>query len=238
MTYLNSDHEEVFAWLHTLSLRQGDRDWIDRMEQAMHRQGGALSNKQVGVLERIVEKVGQGDADIRGIFLPTRDDSPRQGDSPRKRPKRRKAKKAVPRIENPALIVQVENPVLEIYTDGSCNPNPGRGGWGVVIIEGRKVTEFCGGDPDTTNNRMEMQGIVEALKRIPDGTPAVIYSDSRLCIQQASGRWKARTNRDLVEQARTLASRKTVELRWIRGHNGHRWNELADQLAARGRYGL
>ena len=125
--------------------------------------------------------------------------------------------------------------MLEIFTDGSCSPNPGRGGWAFVVIQdGRCIKERFGGEPDTTNNRMEITAIIQALFGLPPGTTATIVSDSKLCVEILSGRWRAKANRDLIDEARELMRERRIKFRWVRGHNGNRWNERADALAARG----
>ncbi len=138
-----------------------------------------------------------------------------------------------------------------VFTDGSAVPNPGPGGWGVVyVVGGEVVAERHGHEPDTTNNRMELTALIEAAGLVPPGTPATVYSDSRLAVRTitewAAGweqrGWKRRSgpveNLDLVKRA-YLAYRRRPELRpeWIAAHSGHRWNEYADALAARWRLG-
>lgn len=120
---------------------------------------------------------------------------------------------------------------MEIYTDGSCEPNPGNGGW-AYVIPSTGIDKF-GGEPDTTNNRMEMQAIIETLR---DTVGAVtILSDSQLCIYLLRGAWKAKRNRDQVAEARTLMAGRRVTFQWVRGHNGNQHNERADLLASKGR---
>ncbi len=129
-------------------------------------------------------------------------------------------------------------PALEIYTDGSCNPNPGRGGWGFVAVQdGRNIEEGFGGEPKTTNNRMEITAIIQGLLSIPPGTMATIVSDSQLAINVISGNWRAKANRVLVKEAQALTGERRITFRWVRGHDGDRWNERADVLATRGMAG-
>jgi ribonuclease HI len=125
--------------------------------------------------------------------------------------------------------------LIQIYTDGACVPNPGRGGWGFVVVEGGYVVfEHYGGEIRTTNNCMEMTAIIEAMQWIPGGLRAVVYSDSDYCVKVITGRWKAKKNLGLVKRARKLLRHTKTELRWIKGHNGNRWNEKADELAGKG----
>jgi len=133
-----------------------------------------------------------------------------------------------------------------VFTDGSASPNPGPGGWGVVwVVDDEIVAQKSGRDPDTTNNRMELMALIEAVKLVPESTPATLYSDSNLAVRTinewAAGwkrrGWKRKTgpveNLDLVRELFELVQgRPELELHWIKAHVGHRWNEYADRLAA------
>ena len=136
-----------------------------------------------------------------------------------------------------------------VFTDGSAEPNPGVGGWGVVWVrDGKVVAERSGGEPDTTNNRMELRALIEAYRLVPEGTPVTLWSDSNLVVRTvnewAAG-WEQRgwkrssgpvQNLDLVQELYGIArSRPEVTVAWIKAHVGHEWNEYADRLAARGR---
>jgi len=141
------------------------------------------------------------------------------------------------------------DPHTGIFTDGSAVPNPGPGGWGVVyVIDNEIVAERSGHDPDTTNNRMELTALVEALDVIPEGTGMTVYSDSNLAVRTinewAAGwekrGWKRKAgpveNLDLVKKAYLgYRRRPELELKWIKAHVGFRWNEYADELASRWR---
>ena len=135
-----------------------------------------------------------------------------------------------------------------VFTDGSCEPNPGPGGWGWVWVEGGEIrAEGHGREPDTTNNRMELRALIEAIAALPDDRDLVVYSDSQLCVKtinewapgwEARG-WKRKSgpikNLDLVKQLLALVrSKPRVEVQWIRAHDGTRWNEYADALASLG----
>ena len=137
-----------------------------------------------------------------------------------------------------------------IWTDGACEPNPGRGGWGFLILDevGRVVQEGCGGEPATTNNRMEMKAILMALRVVPDRSKAVVFSDSRYCVNGLTiwrKGWKRRDwrkkdgapmpNRDLWLELEAETARVNASFLWVRGHNGDPGNERADALADRGR---
>jgi ribonuclease HI len=137
-------------------------------------------------------------------------------------------------------------PDTGVFTDGSCDPNPGAGGWGVVWVEGGEIrTERSGQEPDTTNNRMELKALIEALGMLDEDARVPVYSDSQLCVKTinewAAGwerrGWKRKTgpikNLDLVQELWALSkTHPAVELQWIRAHDGSRWNEYADALAS------
>ena len=143
------------------------------------------------------------------------------------------------------------DPATGVFTDGSSVPNPGPGGWGVVyVVDDEIVAERFGHDPDTTNNRMELTALLQALAVVPVGTPVTVYSDSRLAVRTitewAEGGekrgWKRKSgpveNADLVKQVYTgFKRRPELELRWIKAHVGFKWNEYADRLATRWREG-
>lgn len=143
----------------------------------------------------------------------------------------------------------VDDPQTGVFTDGGCTPNPGPGGWGAVyVVDGEIVEEKWGHDSATTNNRMELTALIEGARLVPMGTPATVYSDSNLAVRTinewAAGwekrGWKRKTgpveNLDLVKRAfTTFRRRPELELRWIKAHAGHTWNEHADRLANRWR---
>lgn len=136
---------------------------------------------------------------------------------------------------------------LVIYTDGACSGNPGPGGWGVVMFHGKKQKELKGGAFDTTNNRMEMQAVIEALKAIkPAWTgKTVLFSDSTYVLkglQEWLPGWKKRgwktaakkpvKNEDLWRELDALAAKRLIDWRWVKGHAGDFGNERADALAS------
>lgn len=141
------------------------------------------------------------------------------------------------------------DPRTGVFTDGSAVPNPGPGGWGVVyVVDDEIVAERSGHDPETTNNRMELTALLEALSVVPDDTPMTVYSDSNLAVRTitewAAGweqrGWKRKSgpveNLDLVKKAFTgYRRRPELELKWIKAHVGFKWNEYADELASRWR---
>lgn len=134
--------------------------------------------------------------------------------------------------------------VVEIYTDGACSGNPGPGGWGAVMRWNGHEKELCGGEAETTNNRMEMMAVIQALKAIKGHPKIEIYTDSKYVMQGITewlDGWKARgwktagkkpvKNVDLWQRMDELVSRHDVTFHWVKGHDGHPENERADQLA-------
>jgi len=137
--------------------------------------------------------------------------------------------------------------VLQIFTDGSCHPNPGPGGWGVRLMWNGGHKDVCGGSANQTNNTMELTAILEALKARKRDVPTIIYSDSQYCINCVTvwwPGWKRRgwltssgtpvQNRELIEEITDLIT-ENVKFRWVKGHAGHEHNEAVDQLALQGR---
>ena len=134
-----------------------------------------------------------------------------------------------------------------IYTDGACKGNPGPGGWGAWLKAGAHEKELFGGEPDTTNNRMELLAVIKALEALKRPCAVTIWTDSSY-VQQGMTSWLAgwkakgwRTaskqpvkNVDLWQALDAAAMRHQVEWRWVKGHAGHEGNEKADQLANRG----
>ena len=138
-----------------------------------------------------------------------------------------------------------EGPDSGVFTDGSCEGNPGPGGWGYVWVEnGEIVQQDCGYDPETTNNRMELRALIEAFRALPKDAEITVHSDSQLCVKTvnewAAG-WEKRgwrrksgpiANLELVKELYAAANQHpNVELRWIKAHDGSRWNEYVDALA-------
>ncbi len=133
---------------------------------------------------------------------------------------------------------------VDIYTDGACRGNPGPGGWGAMLRYGGKETLISGAEEQTTNNRMELQAAVSALKKLKRPCNVSITTDSRYLmdgIQQWLPNWKQNgwktaakkpvKNEDLWRQLDALVEEHTVEWKWVKGHSGHVENETVDQLA-------
>lgn len=129
-----------------------------------------------------------------------------------------------------------KTPQYYLYTDGSCeNLSPyGEGGYAYVIVsaDGNILSQFAKGVMGTTNNRMELTAIIEGCKAIVEnGSNVVIVSDSEYAINVLSNRWQPKTNQDLIAQHEENKKRLHLKYRWVKGHNGNKFNELADHLA-------
>lgn len=133
---------------------------------------------------------------------------------------------------------------VTIHTDGACDGNPGPGGWAAVLRFGDRVRELTGGEPATTNNRMELQAAIAALNALKEPCEVSIFTDSQY-LRQGITTWlriwkanhwrtaerKAVKNDDLWRQLDEVASKHTVNWQWLKGHAGHADNERCDQLA-------
>jgi len=132
-----------------------------------------------------------------------------------------------------------------IYTDGACSPNPGKGGWGAVIInrDTSEIIQICGNANNTTNNRMEITAVINAIRETELDSVLTIYSDSSYVVNSLKewiykwkrNRWmkgkKSIKNLDLWLEYLGLSDKRKVEFIWVRGHNGNHYNEMADKLA-------
>ena len=141
---------------------------------------------------------------------------------------------------------------IKVYTDGACKGNPGPGGWGVYIQLNDEEKDLYGGNPETTNNQMEMQAALEALKHLKDEDEVIeLYTDSnylRQGITEWIHKWKKNNwktaakkpvaNRDLWIEISDLNEKMTVEWNWVKGHAGDPGNERADELANIGAEGV
>ena len=133
---------------------------------------------------------------------------------------------------------------VEIYADGACKGNPGVGGWGVLMRFGGTERELFGGEANTTNNRMELMAVIEALGALKRECAAVVYTDSSY-VQKGISEWihgwkrngwktadkKPVKNADLWLKLDGLAAQHRIDWRWVKGHAGHPDNERADALA-------
>lgn len=137
--------------------------------------------------------------------------------------------------------------VVEVFTDGACRRNPGPGGWGVLLRFGDSEKTLCGGEPLTTNNRMELMAAIVGLESLKRGCKVTLTTDSRYVMDgltQWLPNWKKRgwktasrkpvKNEDLWRRLDSAAERHDVDWQWVRGHTGHVENELVDALANEG----
>ena len=136
-------------------------------------------------------------------------------------------------------------PAIEVFTDGACSGNPGAGGWGVILRYGEIEKELSGGEENTTNNRMELTAVIEALKALKKECDITIYTDSRYVmdgVQEWMPNWRLNgwktTNKkspvknvELWQILDSLLSKHKIKWVWVKGHNGHPENERVDKLA-------
>lgn len=135
---------------------------------------------------------------------------------------------------------------LELWTDGACSGNPGPGGWAAILhIPNKGTRELSGGEDHTTNNRMELTGVLEGLRFLKEPCQVVVHTDSTYVLKAFHENWiagwvkrgwktsagKPVANQDLWEQLIDQVNRHQIEWVWIKGHNGTHFNERADQLA-------
>lgn len=134
---------------------------------------------------------------------------------------------------------------VEIYTDGACRGNPGKGGWGAILVYGKNTKEISGGEAMTTNNRMELTGAIEALSLLKEPCEVTLTSDSKYLVDAVTKGWldswqkngwrKADRsevlNIDLWQKLLSELSRHKVTFVWVHGHAGHEYNERCDVLA-------
>jgi ribonuclease HI len=140
-----------------------------------------------------------------------------------------------------------ETGTVKIFTDGACSGNPGPGGWGAILRWNGTEKELKGGEPDTTNNRMELMAAIQALEALNRGVKADLYTDSTYVqkgISEWIHAWKKRgwktaakkpvKNEDLWRRLDDAIARHDVKWHWVKGHAGHAENERADELARMG----
>lgn len=133
---------------------------------------------------------------------------------------------------------------VEIHTDGACLGNPGPGGWGALLRYGDREKELSGGEPDTTNNRMELMAAIMALETLRGACEVVLHTDSQY-VQKGIGEWLPNwirrgwktaggepvKNKDLWQRLQAASAVHQVQWRWVKGHAGHEDNERVDKLA-------
>lgn len=136
---------------------------------------------------------------------------------------------------------------IEIYTDGACSGNPGPGGWGAVLVYNGKEKELSGSEKNTTNNRMELTAVIMALNALNQPCEVKLTTDSKYVCDAINKGWvyswrkngwkksdkKPALNVDLWEQLLSLLEKHEVQFIWVKGHNGHKYNEICDALAVK-----
>lgn len=136
---------------------------------------------------------------------------------------------------------------IEIWTDGACSGNPGPGGWGALLVSGDNRKEIYGGEPQTTNNRMELMAAIEALTALKNASKVTLHTDSTY-VKDGLTKWihgwkkngwktaakKPVKNQDLWQQLDAACARHDITWKWVKGHAGDEGNERADELARLG----
>jgi len=143
--------------------------------------------------------------------------------------------------------MEQQDQAIDVWTDGACKGNPGPGGWGVLLKQGQREKTLCGGEANTTNNRMELLAVIQALQALKRPCRVTIHTDSQYVqkgMTQWLANWKARgwrtaakapvKNADLWQTLDALAATHTLRWQWVRGHAGDPGNERADALANEG----
>ena len=133
---------------------------------------------------------------------------------------------------------------VSLYTDGACRGNPGRGGYGAILVYGKFEKEISGGEPMTTNNRMELMAAIVGLEALREPCKVTLYSDSKYLVDAYNEGWvfswhkagwkrgkEELKNPDLWERIFALTGQHEVSFVWVKGHNGHGYNERCDKLA-------
>lgn len=134
---------------------------------------------------------------------------------------------------------------VQIFTDGACSGNPGAGGWGAILRYGKFERELSGGEPSTTNNRMELSAVIAALAALKEPCHVTLTTDSKYVVDSITKGWvyswrkkgwiksdkKPALNVDLWEQLLPLLEKHNVDFVWVKGHAGHPENERCDRLA-------
>ena len=133
---------------------------------------------------------------------------------------------------------------IELFTDGACKGNPGIGGWGALLRFGETEKRLHGGEKETTNKRMELMAVIQGLEALKEPCQVRITTDSKYVLQGMTewlANWKRRNwqtaakkpvlNADLWRRLDSVAASHELEWHWVKGHSGHRENEIADQLA-------
>ena len=121
--------------------------------------------------------------------------------------------------------------MIEIYTDGACKGNPGKGAWAAIIIKEGNKTRLSGSHENTTNNQMELTAVIRALETLAPGQTATVFSDSQYVINSITRNWKRNANLELWRSLDLATKDLSLTWKWVKGHSGHTLNEEADRLA-------
>ncbi len=136
---------------------------------------------------------------------------------------------------------------VQIYTDGACLGNPGKGGWGAILIYKEHQKKIFGGEPETTNNRMEMKAVIESLRALKKSSEIILYTDSTY-VKDGITKWihgwkkngwrnanrKPVKNSELWQELDIETKKHRIEWIWVKGHSGNYYNEIVDELARNG----
>lgn len=127
-----------------------------------------------------------------------------------------------------------DKPHVTIVCDGGCVPNPGNGGYGVILVYGERQKELYGSEPNTSNNRMEIRAAIAGLMALKTPCVVEVVSDSQYLVNTMMQGWSRKANTDLWAELDAACTLHEVTFTWVRGHNGHPLNERAHVLAMRG----
>ena len=160
---------------------------------------------------------------------------------------KRSAVTASPVILSKEKVIEIKT--VEIFSDGACSGNPGAGGYGVILRYGKNEKELSGGEKETTNNRMELTGVIAGLSALKEPCRVIITTDSKYVVDSITKGWvygwqknnwiksdkKPALNSDLWKQLLPLLEKHEVTFNWVKGHAGHPENERCDHLAVKQR---
>ena len=121
--------------------------------------------------------------------------------------------------------------MIEIYTDGACKGNPGKGAWAAIIVKDNNKTQLSGSSQHTTNNQMELTAVIRALETLSPGQAATVFSDSQYVINSITLNWKRKANLELWAAFDSIIKDLAITWKWVKGHSGNPLNEEADKLA-------
>lgn len=200
-----------------------------------------LSINEIEEIESRLSSSGATQQDVENLIYTARQLlSKERGKSTLSKPENKSGKEPKPKRTKRAP----KSLTAEVFTDGACSGNPGPGGWGAIVRIDGKDKELSGGEADTTNNRMELIAVIEALRVLHAASTVVLTTDSKYVkdgITDWIHNWKKNgwknsnkkpvKNADLWRELDALNQKHTIEWRWVRGHNGHPENERCDKLA-------